>query len=62
MTLSIMIFSQLSEDNSYNELFEDFLKLSKNSEIFNKKLKRLSKKKSLYNSILNHILSLTLST
>jgi hypothetical protein len=37
--------SQLSEENSDNELFEDFLKLSKNFKNFNKDLKRLNKKK-----------------
>jgi seryl-tRNA synthetase len=37
--------SQLFEENSNNELFEDFLKLSKNSKNFNKELKKVKQEK-----------------
>jgi hypothetical protein len=55
--------SMLSEENSDNELLEDFLKLSKISKkkIQIKSSKRLSKKKSLQSlNCLNHMLRLTL--
>jgi hypothetical protein len=52
-----MSSSQLSEENSNNELFDNFLKLSKNSKNLIKSSKMLSKKNSFYpfNS-LNHML------
>jgi hypothetical protein len=37
--------SQLSEENSDNELFEDFIKLSENSKNFNKELKKVKQEK-----------------
>jgi hypothetical protein len=37
--------SQLFEENSNNELFEDFLKLSKNSKNFNNELKKVKQEK-----------------
>jgi len=37
--------SQLSEENYDNELFVDFLKLSKNSKNFNKELKKVKQEK-----------------
>jgi hypothetical protein len=45
MTLSIMNSSQLSENNFDNELFKDFLKLSTNSKISNKELKKVKQEK-----------------
>jgi hypothetical protein len=60
---SFMNSSMLSEENSDNELLEDFLKLSKISKkkIPIKSSKRLSKKKSLQSlNCLNHMLRLTL--
>jgi hypothetical protein len=45
MTPSIMNSSQFSEDNSDNELFEDFLKLRKNSKISNQELKKVKQEK-----------------
>jgi seryl-tRNA synthetase len=37
--------SQISEENSDNELFEDFLKLSKNSKNSNKELENVKQEK-----------------
>jgi hypothetical protein len=49
--------SKLSEENSDNELLEDFLKLSKNSKNFNKELKKVKQEKvSLIINCLNHML------
>jgi hypothetical protein len=41
LTYFIMNFSMLSEENSNNELLEDFLKLSKISKNSNKELKKV---------------------
>jgi predicted nucleic acid-binding Zn-ribbon protein len=40
-----MNFFQLSEENSDNEVFKDFLKLSKNSKNSNKELKKVKQEK-----------------
>jgi hypothetical protein len=45
MTHFIMNSPQLGEDNSDNELYKDFLKLSKNSKISNKALKKVKQEK-----------------
>jgi hypothetical protein len=45
MTPFIMNSPQLGEDNSDNELYKDFLKLSKNSKISNKALKKVKQEK-----------------
>jgi hypothetical protein len=37
--------SQLSEENSDNELFEDFFKISKNTKNFNKEIKKVKQEK-----------------
>jgi hypothetical protein len=57
LTHFIMNSSQLSEENSDNELFEDFLKLSKFFKNSNKELKKVKQEKeSLIIHCLSHIL------
>jgi hypothetical protein len=47
LTSFIMNSSMSSEENSDTELFENFLKLSKNSKNFNKELKKVKQEKNL---------------